>query len=327
MKTEFHYSLNSVRKILTPNSFPDWSEDFTFENIVTSSMEADEKSLFVPLQGVRDGHDFIQDALNKGTKFFLCKKNHPVLKKFKSSDKSKAILVDDTLNSLGKLANFHRKRFTPLLIAITGSSGKTTTKELLGHFLSKIGSENLVITEKNYNNEIGLPFTLFRINEKTKIAVCELGMNHLKEIERLSDIAEPDMSVITSIGSAHIEHLGSLKNIAEAKSEILNGMKKDGIVFVHSNLPFQKTIQQKAKLKNVFIKTIQPKNKKILTIVQKKETGFLLKVFSKKVEWNILGEKSIENLNLVLNVLNEIHFRKKKYFHKSKVLKIQKKDL
>ncbi len=310
MKTEFVYSLDTVKKIINPDSAPDWECNFFFGNITTSSMEADNASLFVPLKGQRDGHEFIPDALEKGALSFLCKKNHPLLKKLSSPQRQKAIPVDDTLSALGKLAKFHRKRFNPTVIAITGSSGKTTTKELLGQSLAGIGQEYLVITEKNYNNEIGLPFTLFRINEKTRIAVCELGMNHLGEIQRLSEMAEPDISIVTNVGSAHIAHLGSLKNIARAKSEILSGMKKNGILFLNSNMNFLKIFKTLAKKKSVTVKEVSFNQKKILKVLKKKQTGFELKIFEEKIDWKILGEKNVENLNLILNVLNEIYFPK-----------------
>ncbi len=126
-------------------------------------MEVQNNSLFIPLVGNRDGHDFIQEAIDKGSICFLCQKDHPVLKKLSSIDTKKAIIVEDTLLALGKLAKFHRSRFMPFTIAITGSSGKTTAKEIVASSFSFLGKEEIVATEKNYNNEIGLPFTLFRV--------------------------------------------------------------------------------------------------------------------------------------------------------------------
>lgn len=150
----------------------------------------------------------------------------------------------DTLVALGKLAAFHRSRFNPIVIAVTGSSGKTTTKELLGNCLKNLGEEALVVTEKNYNNEIGLPFTLFRISDQTRIAVCELGMNHKGEISRLTEIAKPNYAIVTTIGTAHIEFLGSQKNIAKAKAEVAEGLSKDGILFYPSTGEYSKILKK-----------------------------------------------------------------------------------
>ncbi|HNL75841.1 MAG TPA: Mur ligase domain-containing protein, partial [Leptospiraceae bacterium] len=139
----FNYPLFTIRSLF--NDFR-WTESERLKYITTSSSEVKNNSLFVPLRGNRDGHEFIPDALKKGAISFLCEKDHPILKDLNFDEIQKAIIVDNTLYALGKLATFHRNRFQPFIIGITGSSGKTTTKELMGLVSESIGKSNVVIT-------------------------------------------------------------------------------------------------------------------------------------------------------------------------------------
>lgn len=232
MKSNFYYDPETIRRVLGSTSGTWYHNEPLITTITTSSTEAEKNSLFVPLLGNRDGHEFIRDAISKGATYFLVEEHHPIYKDLNIEEKSRAIPVKNTLTALGKLAAFHRSRFNPIVIAITGSSGKTTTKEFLGNCLKNLEESALVVTEKNYNNEIGLPFTLFKISNQTRVVVCELGMNHKGEISRLGQIAKPDYAIITTIGTAHIEFLGSQKNIAKAKGEITEGLKKEEYYFI-----------------------------------------------------------------------------------------------
>ncbi|HNK59497.1 MAG TPA: UDP-N-acetylmuramoyl-tripeptide--D-alanyl-D-alanine ligase, partial [Leptospiraceae bacterium] len=261
-----------------------------------------------PLRGNRDGHEFIPDALKKGAISFLCEKDHPILKDLNFDEIQKAIIVDNTLYALGKLATFHRNRFQPFIIGITGSSGKTTTKELMGLVSESIGKSNVVITEKNYNNEIGVPFTLFRINEKTKIVVCEMGMNHLKEISRLTAMVKPSIGMITNVGPCHIENLGSLENIARAKAELIEGMPPKSILYVPESILHRNIFQEKAKEYKVILKSFSLNKNPNLEILERKTDGFLLNLFGTSVHWKIPGDKILENLSGVLAIAKEIHF-------------------
>lgn len=247
MKSNFYYDPETIRRVLGSTSETWYHKEPLITTITTSSTEAEENSLFVPLLGNRDGHEFIRDAISKGATYFLVEENHPIYKNLNLEEKSKAIPVKNTLTALGKLASFHRSRFDPIVIAVTGSSGKTTTKELLGNCLKNLEESALVVTEKNYNNEIGLPFTLFKISDQTRVVVCELGMNHKGEISRLSQIAKPDYAIITTIGTAHIEFLESQKNIAKAKGEIVEGLKKGGKLFYPNTGEYSKILKNKTR--------------------------------------------------------------------------------
>ncbi|WP_367897785.1 UDP-N-acetylmuramoyl-tripeptide--D-alanyl-D-alanine ligase [Leptospira sp. WS58.C1] len=303
MKAPFQYDPETVRRILQCPSDFSFQKESEITSISTASGMVEPGSLFVPLRGNRDGHVFILDALEKGASYFLCEKGHPILETLTQEQRSKAIQVKDTLLALGKLALFHRSRFNPVLIAVTGSSGKTTTKEILSSCLSPL-EEGLVVTEKNYNNEIGVPFTLFRINSKTRYVVCEMGMNHAGEISRLTKMARPDYSVITTIGTAHIELLGSKKGIAKAKSEILEGMNKDGVLFYPESGEYKNFLKRRCLRYGIKFKSIPLKRR--LEIVETTREGFKISFLNYSLDWSLPGIKLLENLALCVSVLEEL---------------------
>ncbi|TGM52807.1 UDP-N-acetylmuramoyl-tripeptide--D-alanyl-D-alanine ligase [Leptospira adleri] len=304
MKADFFYDPETIRRVLGTEDDTWFKEDVQITNITTASGEAEAGSLFVPLRGNRDGHEFIRDAISRGASYFLIEKDHPLRKQLSSEEERKAIPVKDTLLALGGLAAFHRSRFRPILIAVTGSSGKTTTKELLGNCLRNMGSDALVVTEKNYNNEIGLPFTLFRITNRTRIVVCEMGMNHKGEISRLSAIAKPDLAIITTIGTAHIEFLGSQKNIAKAKAEVVEGLPRGGKLFFPNSGEYSKILKKKLRKHHGELVLTEPE--KTFKIVEKKPLGFVLDYKGKKIDWNLPGEKLLGNLALSVECLKTI---------------------
>ena len=180
--------------------------------------------LFIVLQGARDGHDFIPSAMEKGAAAVLCSR--------KVGDYP-AIYVDDPRTALGKIAAQELKRIGAKVVGVTGSVGKSTTKEMIAAVL-----EAVYITEKtpaNHNNDIGMPMAILGMPRETQVAVLEMGMNHFREIAYLSDIARPDMAVIVNIGTSHIEFLGSQEGIRQAKMEILEGMGPEGQVFLNGD--------------------------------------------------------------------------------------------
>ncbi|TGL61451.1 UDP-N-acetylmuramoyl-tripeptide--D-alanyl-D-alanine ligase [Leptospira sarikeiensis] len=303
MKAPFLYDPETIRKVLQSTSEFSFLKEEEIKSITTSSGMAEPGTLFVPLRGNRDGHEFILDALEKGASYFLCEKNHPILETLSSEQKQKAIQVKDTLLSLGKLASYHRSRFNPIIIAVTGSSGKTTTKEILSSCLSGLG-EALLVTEKNYNNEIGVPFTLFGINSKTRYVVCEMGMNHLGEISRLTKMARPDYSIITTIGTAHIELLGSRKGIAKAKAEILEGMLKGGTLFYPETGEYKNFLKRKCLRYGIKFKSIPLKRR--IEILETNREGFKISFLNSSLDWSLPGIKLLENLSLCVSLLEEV---------------------
>ena len=199
-------------------------------------------SLFVPLKGERvDGHDFIKQAFEAGAICSLTERDAENIS-------GKIIIkVDNASEALKNLAEYYRGLFSMPIVAITGSSGKTTTKELIASVLSK--KYKVLKTEGNYNNEIGLPLTVFNIDDSTECVVLEMGMNHAGEIHNLSKIGRPDICIITNIGVAHIMNLGSREGILKAKSEIFDYMNPNGLAILNGGDNLLK--QVKPRLKNV----------------------------------------------------------------------------
>ena len=187
--------------------------DMTFLGANNDTRKLQPGQLFVALQGQRDGHDFIPKALEKGAAAVLCTHcdgDYP------------AIVVEDTRIALGDIARGERKRIGMKVVGVTGSVGKSTTKEMIACALE--GTYRVAKTPANHNNDIGMPMAVLAMPEDTEVAVLEMGMNHFREIAYLASIALPDVAVIVNIGTMHIEHLGSREGILKAKLEILEGM-------------------------------------------------------------------------------------------------------
>lgn len=206
----------------------------SLDTIVTSvefdSRLISEGSLFVPLAGTRDGHDFIQSAIDKGAVAAFWSKD------LEAAPEGIVLLpVEDTKTAFQQLAVCYQETIAPKVIAITGSNGKTTTKDMTEAVLAQ--QYQTYKTQGNYNNDLGMPYTMLHMPEKTEILILEMGMNHSDEIAFLSKLAKPDAAAITLIGEAHIENLGSRAGIAQAKMEIVAGLKKDGLLLVPGDEP------------------------------------------------------------------------------------------
>jgi UDP-N-acetylmuramoyl-tripeptide--D-alanyl-D-alanine ligase len=200
----------------------------------TDSRSISEGELFVPISGETfDGHDFVEQVASRGAAASLWRidrKPYP--------DYLPIILVDDPLLALQRLAKRYRESLPLKVVAVTGSNGKTTTKDLISSVLST--TYKVHKTQGNFNTHIGLPLTLLQMDVDTEIAVLEMGMRGLGEIALLSDIAQPDLCVITNIGEAHLERLGNRENIAQAKLEVIAGMHSDGILIYPGDEPLLK---------------------------------------------------------------------------------------
>jgi len=208
-------TLADIKKLKGSIVFNDESFN-SIKNVSIDSRKVQKGDLFFAIKGDNfDGHEFINSVLRKGAIGVVISKEH--LSKFKNL-KSFFVVVDDTILSLGELANIYRKKFKVKTIAITGSNGKTTTKEMIAKVLSQ--KFHVLKTEGNLNNHIGVPLTLFRLNKRHEVAVIEMGMNHSGELTRLCEIAEPDFGCITNIGHAHTEFFEGIEGIAKAKGEV-----------------------------------------------------------------------------------------------------------
>ena len=202
-------------------------------SITTDSREHGRDSLFVPIVGEKfDGHQFIDGLVKSGSiaAFLTRSDDHDKIARAYSVG---AILCDDTLKAYGTLAAHHRSSMNAKVIGLTGTNGKTTTKELLWSILNR--KYKTLKNDKNFNNEIGVPYTLLGLKEEHKWAVIEMGMNHIGEIDRLSGIVKPDLAIITNVGEGHLEFLGTVENVALAKSEIMNGMNTGSLIVLNKD--------------------------------------------------------------------------------------------
>lgn len=207
--------------------------------VSTDSRKIEEGNVFIALKGETfDGHDFLEEAVKKKAAIAVVNRECGIMD-------LPCVEVDDTLKALQALAAFHRQRFSIPVIAITGSSGKTTTKELVATVVES--SYRTLKTEKNFNNEIGLPLTLLQLNETHDACVVEMGMRGLGQIAELVDIAKPTMGIVTNVGTSHIELLKSQENIAKAKCELIKGIGEKGLAILNEDDPFVKEMECFAK--------------------------------------------------------------------------------
>lgn len=212
----------------------DFTENGTFCGVCTDSRKIEKGCLFIALEGEKfDGHDFIKIAEKEGAAAVLCRK--------KVDCRVPVIYVDDTRKALLQLASYYRSLFDGRVVGLTGSVGKTTTKEMTALVMSS--EYETIKTQGNLNNDIGMPLTLFHIEPSTQAAVIEMGMNHKGEISRLTAVSRPDCAIITNIGVSHIENLGSRENILHAKLEILEGMKKGSYLFLNGDNDLLSTVK------------------------------------------------------------------------------------
>lgn len=203
--------------------------DFVIEGVVTDSRKIDSGCLFVPLVGEKfDGHDFAADCLAAGASAILWEKA-------KGTPPGPGVLVENTLEALQQLAANYLAASGAKVIGITGSNGKTTTKDLVYSLLST--TYKVHKTQGNFNNHIGLPLTILSMPADCEIAVLEMGMSERHEIELLSKLAKPETAIVTNIGESHLLQLGSRLEIARAKLEILSGMKQGGLLVYNGDEP------------------------------------------------------------------------------------------
>jgi len=215
-----------------------------FTKVVTDTRLVEKGSLFIALIGERfDGHAFVQQAIEKGADCIIV--NCDYTKEELAQLNVTIIRVNNTLTAYQQLAKLYRNSFDIPVIAITGSNGKTTTKDLTASVLSS--KFNVLKTKANYNNEIGLPLTLFSLTEEHEVAVVEMGMRGFGQIEALAKIAMPTIGIVTNVGETHIELLGSLENIAKAKGELVDAMDAHGVVILNVDNPYVREMQTQAK--------------------------------------------------------------------------------
>ena len=202
------------------------SMDAYARNVSIDSREVTNDTLFVALKGENsDGHNYIDKAFENGASIVISEKN--------IIGSGAVVKVENSSKALGEIAKFYKKKLNLKTVAVTGSVGKTTTKDMLSAVMNM--QYNTLKTEGNFNNELGLPLTILRLKNTHEAAVLEMGMSEFGEIDYLANIARPDVSIITNIGMSHIENLGSQEGIFKAKTEICNYFNKDSLLIVNAD--------------------------------------------------------------------------------------------
>ncbi|MDA1758850.1 UDP-N-acetylmuramoyl-tripeptide--D-alanyl-D-alanine ligase [Bacillus cereus] len=222
--------LNKLEEVVNGEGLQESFHYIEMQGVCIDSKKIKKGNLFVPIIRVKDGHDYVKEAMDKGAAASLWKKSY--------SDPPKGIpiiFVDDTLLALQKLARYYRKISNVKVIGITGSNGKTTVKDIIGTILST--TYRVYKTKGNLNSQIGLPLTILEMKQDTEFLILEMGMSETGQIRNLSQIAQPDVAIITMIGQSHLETLGSREEIAKAKLEIIDGLKDKGLFLYNGDEP------------------------------------------------------------------------------------------
>lgn len=218
------------------------NKDYFVEEIVIDSRKSKEKSLYISIVGKNlDGHTFMENAYQNGCKTFIKNKDSIINIDYYDIN---LIEVDDTEKALGDISKYYKEKFDIPFVSVTGSVGKTTTRDMIHSVLSS--KFKTLKNEGNLNNSFGVPLTLFNLNSTYESAVIEMGMSGFNEIKYLSDIVNPNIAVITNIGSSHIENLGSREGIFKAKMEIISNFSKDNTLIVNGDDDFLKLLKEKS---------------------------------------------------------------------------------
>lgn len=263
-------------------------------SVSIDTRKIEENSFFIALKGTNfDANTFAKEAIEKGASYVLIDN-----KEYYLNDKT--ILVSNTLETLQELAKYHRKYLNVPIIALTGSNGKTTTKELFQVVLSK--KFNTKATLGNLNNHIGVPLTLLSFTKETEIGIVEMGANHQKEIEFLCQIAQPDYGYITNFGKAHLEGFGGVEGVIKGKSEMYDYLAQHHKkVFVNLDDPIQSN--KTAQMEQITFSTTNPNS---FVFIKKVDANPFVKITYNEIEIqsNLIGLYNASNINASIAVAN-----------------------
>ena len=268
-----------------------------FNGVSTDSRNITGDTLFIPVVGDRyDGHDFIEEALRSGASGLLLQRGKEKAVEEVSGDVP-VICVDDTLKALGDIAHFQRDRFKIPVVAVTGSSGKTTTKEMIASIAGL--SMNILKSPGNFNNLIGLPLTLLKMNSDHEVVILEMGTNRRGEIARLTEIARPDIGVITNIGPAHLEGLKSLDGIREEKGDLFANMEAGAVAIINCDDEAVRMVAKQGKGKSIIFGMKKDAFVRAENIIKRGKEGvsftLVMGKFKRKIDMSTFGEHNIYN--------------------------------
>lgn len=262
-------------------------------SITTDSRQAEPGSLFVAIKGERvDGHDFIDSVFEKGALCVLSERKLP-------EAKGPYILVESTLQAVKDIAEFYRQQLNVKVVGITGSVGKTSTKEMIASILAE--KYRVLKTLGNFNNELGLPLTVFRLREEDEVAVLEMGISDFGEMHRLSKVAKPDVAVITNIGQCHLEFLHDRDGVLRAKTEIFEFLAEDGQVILNGDDDKLTTVKEVNGKAPIFFGIQNPPSIYADEIKPKGLRGIACRIHTPEGEFSV--QVPIPGYHMVLNAL------------------------
>ena len=262
------------------------------EGVSTDTRTIKPGSIFFALKGENfNANNFAKTAIDLGALF-------SVIDEIPDEENDKLIVVKDVLKTLQQLANFHRKFLDIPIIAITGSNGKTTSKELINSVLSQ--QFKTFATKGNLNNHIGVPLTLLEMNKTTNLGIVEMGANHIGEIKELCEIAAPNYGYITNFGKAHLEGFGSEKGVVKGKSELYDYLiLNKGLIFINSDDP--KQLKQKKDYNNIF--TFSKSSNSNVRVFLNSETPFLMLNFQDQIiQTQLIGAYNFSNIAVAISI-------------------------
>lgn len=263
-------SIDAIIRMLDADYIENADIEEKIQGVCIDSRKVVEGNLYIPIHGVNNnGHAYVQQAVENGARAVLWERREP-----NPPEKIVVILVDDTTAALQQLAKAYRDQLNMKVVGVTGSNGKTSTKDILASVLAKH-----FITQKtlgNFNNEIGVPLTLLSLSENCEAAVVEMGMENLQELSFLTQLVRPDIAIISNVGTAHLENLGTMENIARAKLEIVEGLGEHGLLIYNGDQQLLRTAAVEKQIPGyIKIRTFgkEERNDVVVQQVRQKEDG------------------------------------------------------
>ena len=265
---------------------------YKFDGLAIDSRDVKKDNLFLAIKGKNnDGNQFISKAIKKGASYVVSSKNN-------NKNKKKIITVDNPVTFLNKFAKLKRENCNAKILGITGSTGKTSLKNMLNILLKRFN--NTYASPRSFNNHYGVPVSLSNLNPDHRFGVFEIGMSKAGEIKQLSKIIKPNVGIITNIAEAHIENFKNIKGIAEAKSEIIKNIQDNGVIILNRDDKFFNYLHKKAKLKNIKVITFGKSKKSDVHLIKSKQHGEVKKIIVDVKD--LVLEIRIKNIN-IYNVL------------------------
>jgi len=281
-------NIKEAADILNAQCTGTYDSDKHIKGVSIDSRNVTENSLFIPIKGMTvNGHAFVKDAIKKGAAATLWNKDEP-----NPPHDIAVILVEDTVKGLQELSRYYRNKLNAKIVGVTGSNGKTSTKDITAAILSQKYKTQKTIG--NYNTEIGVPFTLLSLDEDCETAVIEMGMEKKGEIEFLTDLVQPDIAILTSVSSVHIDNFPSIEDIAKAKLEIVKGIKDGGLfIYFGDDSLIEKTLRDTEIKESIRRQTFGLNNNNTIWLKDFKQS---LEGITISVSHEILDELSIDML-------------------------------